>query len=156
MWANPIYNNQAKKALEPVVTNYFKLKDALVGDDLTAAQKASVEMEKTISQVDMHLFKGDAHDMWMDYSKIFSDQLEHMHHFNDIEEVRKHFQPISDAIIAMAQNFGSLNDKTVYVQFCPMAFDDKGAFWISSESEIRNPYFGSSMLTCGEVTDEIK
>lgn len=149
-------NNQAKKALEPVVTNYFKLKDALVGDDLTAAQKTSVEMAKIVSQVDMHLFKGDAHDMWMDYSKIFSDQLEHMHHFNDIEEVRKHFQPISDAIIAMAQNFGSLNDKTVYVQFCPMAFDDKGAFWISSESEIRNPYFGSSMLTCGEVTDEIK
>src|SRR5690554_1535173 len=147
---------QAKRALEPVLTSYFKLKDALVGDDLTAAQKASVEMGKTVNQVDMHLFKGVAHDMWMDYSKIFSEQLEHMHHFNDIEEVRKHFQPISDAIIAMTQNFGSLNDKTVYVQFCPMAFDDKGAFWISSESEIRNPYFGSSMLTCGEVMDEIE
>lgn len=149
-------SNQAKRALEPVLTSYFKLKDALVGDDLPAAQKVSIEMRNTVNQVDMHLFKDDAHDMWMDYSKIFSDQLEHMHHFNEIEEVRKHFQPISDAIIAMTQNFGSLNDKTVYVQFCPMAFDDKGAFWISSESEIRNPYFGSSMLTCGEVTDEIE
>jgi Cu(I)/Ag(I) efflux system membrane fusion protein len=49
-------------------------------------------------------------------------------------------------------SFGNI----IYVQHCPMADNNKGADWLSTEKEIRNPYFGSSMLTCGEVTSELK
>jgi membrane fusion protein, copper/silver efflux system len=52
----------------------------------------------------------------------------------------------------MTESFGLEIDK-VYRQFCPMAFDDKGAFWLSESDEILNPYFGDMMLNCGEVTD---
>jgi Cu(I)/Ag(I) efflux system membrane fusion protein len=50
----------------------------------------------------------------------------------------------------------SPQDGTLYVQHCPMAFNNKGADWISREHDIRNPYFGVSMLTCGDVTDTLK
>jgi Cu(I)/Ag(I) efflux system membrane fusion protein len=49
----------------------------------------------------------------------------------------------------------SPQDGTLYVQHCPMAFNNKGADWISREHDIRNPYFGASMLTCGDVTDTL-
>ncbi|MFO7525403.1 MAG: hypothetical protein R6W68_08115, partial [Ignavibacteriaceae bacterium] len=72
----------------------------------------------------------------------------------DLEEQRIHFKKLSDVIIETADNFG-LKINMVYVQFCPMAFDDKGAYWLSESEEIFNPYFGDEMLTCGEVTKKI-
>ena len=57
-------------------------------------------------------------------------------------------------MISSLQLFG-INQK-VYVEFCPMADGDKGAYWASSEKEIRNPYYGASMLTCGEIKSTIQ
>ena len=36
-----------------------------------------------------------------------------------------------------------------------MAGNDKGAYWLSKESKIKNPYFGDEMLTCGSVKETI-
>ncbi|PKP34687.1 MAG: hypothetical protein CVT98_10650 [Bacteroidetes bacterium HGW-Bacteroidetes-15] len=58
-------------------------------------------------------------------------------------------------MIELTNTFNPLGE-TIYVQHCPMADNNKGADWLSSEKEIKNPYFGSSMLKCGEVTKEIK
>jgi membrane fusion protein, copper/silver efflux system len=73
----------------------------------------------------------------------------------DIEEQREHFNVLSEHIIEMTATFG-LETERVYKQFCPMAFDDNGAFWLSESSEILNPYFGTMMLTCGEVTETFR
>ncbi|MCD6543000.1 MAG: DUF3347 domain-containing protein [Flavobacteriaceae bacterium] len=43
------------------------------------------------------------------------------------------------------------DNKTLYLEFCPMADDNKGSFWLSYDKEIANPFFGASMLQCGEV-----
>ena len=51
--------------------------------------------------------------------------------------------------------FGLAN-KTAYYQFCPMANNDKGAYWFSETEEIRNPYFGDTMMGCGETKETIK
>ena len=52
---------------------------------------------------------------------------------------------------AIANHF-KVSSTPVYVQYCPMA---KGQ-WLSDEKEIKNPYYGNSMLTCGSVKSEIK
>jgi Cu(I)/Ag(I) efflux system membrane fusion protein len=49
-----------------------------------------------------------------------------------------------------------LDGKTVYYQFCPMANNDQGAYWLSTEESIRNPYYGDMMLECGEVREVIE
>ena len=72
----------------------------------------------------------------------------------DIEKLRTSFQPLSNFFIGIVAKNGTLGQR-LYVQHCPMAFDDQGADWISTESEIFNPYFGSAMLRCGEVTQTL-
>jgi Cu(I)/Ag(I) efflux system membrane fusion protein len=61
---------------------------------------------------------------------------------------------VSDMLYDLIKNTGLKGD-TVYHQYCPMAFDDKGAYWLSSQSAIRNPYFGKEMLTCGNTKDTL-
>lgn len=148
-------NKQAKEALQPLYTAYLKWKDALTNDDFSEAQKMATNMKSAVDKINMSLFKGDAHNAWMDFQSSLSKSLEHIQHISDIKKLRKAFQPVSATMIEMTTTFNPL-DGTIYVQHCPMADNNKGADWLSKEKEIRNPYFGSSMLTCGEVTKEIK
>lgn len=148
-------DKQAKEALQPLYDSYLRWKDALTTDDFAQAQKAASNMKSALDKVNMGLFTGDAHTTWMDYQGGMRKSLEHVHHFSDIEQLRKAFQTVSAALIEMTNTFTPL-DKTIYVQHCPMADNNNGADWLSTEKQIKNPYFGSSMLTCGEVTKEIK
>ncbi len=145
----------AKKGLQPIYTAYLKWKDALTNDDFALAKKDATNMKAALDKTNMNLFKGDAHDLWMDYQGQLSKSLEHVQHFTDIEQLRKAFQTVSASMIQMTNTFTPLS-KVIYVLHCPMADNNKGADWLSMEKEIRNPYFGSSMLTCGEITKEIK
>lgn len=73
----------------------------------------------------------------------------------DIESQRREYAHLSNALISLVKESGT-NSGEVYVDFCPMAMNDKGAFWLSSTKNIKNPYYGDKMLTCGQVKDTIK
>lgn len=148
-------DEKAKKALAPIFQDYFKLKDALTEDDLTTAKSKVKSLQQSLEQVNMTLFKGDAHQIWMDYSMELRMNLEQARKAEDIDQIRESFISISKAIIGLNESFEPLKYK-VYVQHCPMANNNKGADWISKEEEIRNPYFGSSMLNCGELKSAMK
>lgn len=68
----------------------------------------------------------------------------------DIKVQREHFAPLSMSIIALAKS-SKLSASPIYVQYCPM----KKSSWLSSEKSVKNPYYGSAMLTCGKVTETI-
>lgn len=148
-------SDKAQKALQTLFTSYFDLKNHLVNDDFEQAVASGKAMRSALDKIDMALFSGAAHTIWMENQTKLSDGLEHIHHFQTIEELRKAFQGISNAMITMAEAFGAING-AMYVQYCPMADSDRGADWLSREKEIRNPYFGASMLKCGEVTKMIE
>lgn len=73
----------------------------------------------------------------------------------NIDAQRTLFAELSTDFIKRVKAAG-LSSGEVYVEYCPMALDDQGASWLSSQKEIKNPYFGASMLTCGEVKETIK
>lgn len=73
----------------------------------------------------------------------------------DIEVQRTLFSALSNDFIARVKESG-LTSGEIYVEYCPMALNDKGASWLSNQKDIKNPYFGESMLTCGEVKETIK
>lgn len=50
---------------------------------------------------------------------------------------------------------GAISEGVIYKQFCPMANNNTGAYWLSNSEEVYNPYFGDAMLHCGKVTQEI-
>jgi Cu(I)/Ag(I) efflux system membrane fusion protein len=73
---------------------------------------------------------------------------------SNIKSQRDHFKHLSSHLINAVQLFG-VNEK-VYVEFCPMAANNNGAYWLSKEESVINPYFGEAMLTCGEVKQVIE
>ncbi|RPD43506.1 DUF3347 domain-containing protein [Paracnuella aquatica] len=74
---------------------------------------------------------------------------------SDLKAQRTAFSSLSNDMIAMVKQSG-LSSGELYLEYCPMALNDKGASWLSSEKKIENPYFGDEMLTCGEVKETIK
>lgn len=148
-------DKQAKEALQPLYSTYLNWKDALTNNNFEDAQKKADSMKSELGKINMSIFKGDTHNAWMDFQGSLSKSMEHVHHYSDIEQLRKAFQSVSVTMIEMTNIFTPLGN-TIYVQHCPMADNNKGADWLSKENEIRNPYFGSSMLKCGEVIKEIK
>ena len=73
----------------------------------------------------------------------------------DIEAQRVEYSTLSNQMIELVKKSG-VESGEVYVDYCPMAMNDKGAYWLSTRKDIRNPYFGDKMLTCGEVKETIK
>jgi Cu(I)/Ag(I) efflux system membrane fusion protein len=147
-------SEKAKETLKPLYTDYLNFKDALVDDDLATAQKAASELKTALEKVNMTVFTGSSHNAWMSYSSDLKNALQHIEHLEDIEAVRKAFQKVSVGMIDLTKAFNPFK-QTLYIQFCPMADNNKGAYWLSTEEEIRNPYFGETMPTCGENKEVI-
>ena len=148
-------SKEAKQSLRPLIESYMLIKNALVNDQFEHWQHQIEANNNALKNIDMRLFKGDAHGVWMESNKKLESVLKLLKSSKDITSARKHFKAYSDEMLVLMKTFGTM-DKTVFVQRCPMANNDKGADWLSFEKEIRNPYFGMNMLKCGEVKMEIK
>ncbi|MET3535329.1 DUF3347 domain-containing protein [Chryseobacterium limigenitum] len=124
--------------------NYITIKTALASDDADKTSKAASEFIKRASAIDYKVVsEGNLNVLRKDATAI-SDA-------RSIAAQRETFSNLSDNMIALAKEF-KLSDKSVFVQYCPMA----DASWLSNEKQIVNPYYGSSMLSCGSVKSEIK
>lgn len=147
-------SDNAKDELNPLYTKYFELKDALTQDDFETAKTKSEELKVVFGKIDMKAFQEDAHEEWMEYHDKMKKVLEHIHHHDNIDDLRKNFIALSDWMIQVTETFRPTSE-TLYLQHCPMADNDKGADWLSKEEPIVNPYFGESMLRCGKVKKKI-
>jgi Cu(I)/Ag(I) efflux system membrane fusion protein len=145
-----------KEQLGNLISAYLKLKDAFVATDEAKATEEAKNSLKVLKSVDMALLKGDAHIRWMELQTAILNNLNGIVQMDGVEMKRSHFSIISDELTKAAEMFGVTTTTPVYLEFCPMAFDNKGAYWISDSKEIRNPYFGDKMMTCGEVKKELK
>lgn len=153
---NPEATNPDFKAkLSTVFDQYIILKDALVQSDAKKAQQAAVKVQQSLSKVDMKLLSGNAHKQWMDISSKLNSRIKQISTTDNIDEQRKTFSDFNNSFYKAVKTFG-LSGKTVYYQFCPMANNNKGAYWLSKSEPIRNPYFGDDMLTCGENKETLK
>ena len=110
---------------------------------------------ENISKVDMKLLKDNkTHTDWMSLVKEIKIYTTSISTTSNIVEQRSHFKNLSLNLIKAIQIFG-INTK-VFVEFCPMANSNKGAYWLSKEEKVINPYYGDNMLTCGEVKQVIE
>ncbi|MFC3881304.1 efflux RND transporter periplasmic adaptor subunit [Algoriphagus namhaensis] len=133
-----------------VADAYFEVKNALVKDDLEGTKKVISNLNESLAQVNMSLVSDKAHDSWMAQLAGLKDASAKISSSSNLDESRKYFSMLSFHILEMTETFG-INKDAVYQDYCPMAFGDQGAYWLSERKDITNPYFGASMLTCGEV-----
>lgn len=145
---------QNRTELSAVYDAYFTLKDALVNTDGAAASNASKELVKSIAFVQMDKLENDVHMVWMQVFKNLQKDAVSISKTSDPKKQREAFDTLSESIYQLAKV--SEQEIPVYLQHCPMANDGKGANWLSKEAAIKNPYYGSKMLTCGKVTATIK
>lgn len=142
--------------LRAVVASYYPVQQALASDDAQAAAEGVAASREALGKVDMALLSGDAHMEWMARLKALEQGLDAFKEAgHDIEKQRGAFETISSALIQAADQFGLGGVASAHVVHCPMAFDNKGADWLQADKEVRNPYFGEAMLTCGSVTRSI-
>ena len=103
----------------------------------------------------MKLLTGNAMTQWMELLPDLNNQIKLIASSDVLNEQRKTFSVFNDVFYKAIKAFG-LMGKTAYYQFCPMMNDGKGAYWLSETKDIHNPYYGESMLTCGETKETLK
>lgn len=145
-------SSQKNDASTAIIEAYLQIKNALVSDDREAAAKGGTALLTAFSEFDMTALKGEAHKEYMEILENAKEQAEHIVK-SPIDHQRDHFEVLSTDINDLIALVGTT--KTLYQDFCPMANDKKGAFWLSEIKEIKNPFFGSKMLKCGEVKKKI-
>ena len=145
-----VVNSKQDENAETILKNYFNLKDALVGDNEAKAKELGATLEKSLGNLDISKY---TNEQQAELEEIVLDAEEHAEHISEspIAHQREHFKILSKDVTDMVAITGTAN--TLYEQFCPMY--DKGSAWLSMSKDVKNPYYGSKMLTCGKVQKEI-
>ena len=121
--------------------HYIHLKDALVASKSDEAKKGAAELQTSLKDV-----TGAA--AAIELAAKFANAA-------NLEEQRKIFSTLSNEMATLVKG-GKLSMGMLYLEYCPMANNNTGAYWLSNEKEIKNPYFGDKMLKCGSVKEMIQ
>jgi len=152
------YSGAFNEAVNNTLNAYYNLKDAFVASDTALANTAGFQLKllldslkldemKTVDSIGYQSIAGRPGDVASEITGMLGEK--------DLEKKRESFEMISNAFYDMMRVIKPAG-ATIYYQYCPMAFNDKGAYWLSNKDSIRNPYFGKKMLTCGEVRETLK
>lgn len=141
---------QDSNQLKPVFDNYFAMKEALIKSDAKTTSVKAASLLTAISAVKMDKLKSNEHTVWMKVMKKMTSDAKAISASQDLKKQRETFKSLSKNTYELIK--ASNPTEVVYYQYCPMV----DANWLSKEKAIKNPYYGSSMLTCGNVVETIK
>lgn len=146
---------KASASIKGIIDGYLLLKNALAADNGKDAAAAGHHILAAMQSVDQSTMNADQKKA---YADVADDVKENAQHIADnagkIEHQREHFEMLSKDVEDLVKTFGG--GQKLYKDFCPMVNDNKGAAWISEVKDIKNPYMGKEMPTCGEVKEELK
>ncbi|WP_426063002.1 DUF3347 domain-containing protein [Flavobacterium sp. DSP2-3-1] len=149
-----VAKQQVDTKLKVVFDSYFLLKDALVKTDGKAAATLAKDVSTALNAVKMDELAMDVHMIWMKEMNSLMANAKNISEIQDIKRQREFFVPFSKSMYEVIKV--AKYETPVYLQFCPMANDGKGANWLSKENAVKNPYYGSQMMTCGKTVETIK
>lgn len=136
--------------LKPVFDAYFKLKDALVASDGNKAKQAASAFDDAVHGVPMAKLDHAVHMVWMKVMEQLMEPTHMMAKTTDLAVQRKQFAKLTAPLLELAK---TAPQGTIYVDHCPMY--EGGADWLSLEKPIRNPFYGSMMMSCGSVKETL-
>ncbi|WP_103068195.1 efflux RND transporter periplasmic adaptor subunit [Aquimarina sediminis] len=143
-------STSVQKDFLSALDSYLEMKDALVQSNASQVTIHAKKMSKALKVIMNEEVKAKKKT----HLTRSLEMLDGIVKKNDINNQRAHFVVLSENVLSLISQV-DMKDMTMYVQRCPMANTNKGAIWLSTEKEIRNPYFGDAMLTCGSVIDTI-
>lgn len=143
-----------QEQLGQIVAVYLQLKDALVEEKEQESVNLTQKFMNAVQNVEASALTGEAMAFWEEKQKFLLQHGEVGKNAENIQQQRENFVYISEALIKTVAAFG-VKGESLYVDYCPMANSDKGAYWLSGTAEIRNPYYGEAMLKCGEIVEQL-
>jgi hypothetical protein len=140
-------------SLKEVLGRYLQVKNSLANDNADEAADGAKAMSDALAKVDKSFFTAEQKKV---YDETEDDLKEHAEHIgkSKLDHQRVHFSMMSEDVYSVAKAFGG--GRALYHDHCPMANDGKGGMWLSEVKEIKNPYLGSKMPTCGTVEEKIQ
>lgn len=142
---------QTKESMNELLTSYYGIKNALVAEDGALASTKAGEFLKTLANVKAEKMTAKEQKTWAEYAEKLKLGAENIEKGKDVAAQRSHFNDLSNHLFEVVKAF-KINEKEVYQQYCPM----KKTYWLSESADIKNPYYGKKMLTCGKVTETLK
>jgi hypothetical protein len=140
----------------PLLTQYFALKNALIADNSTLSGKNAALLLSEINAIKMENMSVSDHKVWMIYFDKLKSDANKISSTKNLEKQRTVFSSLSNNLWLVVKGLKLKDNGAIYVDYCPMYNNNKGAYWLSKESAIKNPYYGKSMLTCGSIKETIK
>jgi hypothetical protein len=141
--------------IDNIISSYLKLKNVLVKDDAKAAANLSKSIVATLNDANPNSLDAK---LKKKYNDIAADAKEHAQHIGNsagkIDHQREHFALLSKDVNDLIKTFGT--KQKLYQDYCPMYDEGKSGYWISETKEIKNPYYGSEMLSCGRIEKTIQ
>lgn len=148
--APPAFHEQ----LAALYDAYLAAAAALAADDAPAAQATARQAREALAAIDVSLLDGPVHERWMAHQRELSAAIDAMASATTLEQLRAGLDTFTQALSGPIETFG-LHDRAAFRVHCPMAFDNRGAFWLQANEDIRNPYFGQMMLKCFDTIEPI-
>ncbi|MDH5365443.1 MAG: DUF3347 domain-containing protein [Cyclobacteriaceae bacterium] len=139
--SNNQYGAIGKESVDQLIAAYIEIKDALIETD---AELAKDKAENFLNGLDEEVKKG---------LETLTESVSNIAKSSEVESQRTDFEVLSKEMYELIKTKDA--NTTVYKQYCPMAFNSKGAFWLSVEEQVLNPYFGDKMLKCGRVEETL-
>lgn len=148
-------NAKTNSITNEVIPAYLQIKNGLANDNGQEAATGGKALMDALSKIDNTSLSADQKKSYQDIADDAKQMAEHIATNADkIEHQREHFEMLSNDVYDLVKTFGAT--QTLYKEFCPMYNNNKGGAWISDSKEIKNPYLGKKMTTCGSVKEEIK
>lgn len=143
--------NTKTTSLTPLLSSYYDIKDALIKSNSNEAAIYAAVFLKAVNSMDIKSLPATEMTVFMAAQGKLALEAKQISESKDIAFQRGQFANFSTDFYKLAKAI-KVTDKPIYYAYCPM----KKSYWLSSEAAIKNPYYGSSMLTCGQVIDTIK
>lgn len=148
-------NAKAAASIKEIVDHYLHVKNALTNDNGSEAASGAKAMEEAISKLDKSLLTFEQKKVFDKIEEKLNEHAEHLGKNGDnIKYQREHFSMMSEGVYDLVKAFGG--GRALYHDHCPMYNENKGAMWLSEMKEVKNPYLGAEMPTCGSVEEIIK
>lgn len=147
---------KAAMVIKEITGDYLQIKNALANDNGSEAAAGGKAMNEAIGKLDKSLLTAVQKKIFDNTEESLKEDAEYIGKKGDkVEHQRQHFATMSEAMYMLVKAFGT--GKTIYHDHCPMYNESQGgAMWLSETKEIRNPYYGNKMITCGSAEEVFK
>lgn len=143
----------ASSLMSSLLTPYLGLKDALIAGDSKAANEATKKFDQALTALQAANFSKEEKAVWTSEQKKLQQATAGITAGKSIDAQRQAFDKLSRSLYTVLK--ASKTSDKLYYQHCPMYQDGKGAYWISREAGIKNPYYGAQMLSCGKTVETL-